>query len=434
MQFEELDKKIREAAEQHHPAYDEKAWVKMHKLLNKHLPEEKDDRRRIIFFLLLFLLLGGGVFVLVSKPWGHSAGISKTTTEQTEQGDKPVEDNSVAKKGSTPNKDNQPESTTNAPTSPSDIDLTAPVPNSTVVVNKRSGATGTNKKRQTPGITNNNPAAQLTVEPNEEVIKNNKNEQVAKNQDVVSAPNISSTEKKIEEKIVSEPPAVVKENKPVNSPEEKKTTTAKSPRKNKNTHELVFSLSAGPDVSKAATSKIGRTTLAYGLGVSYNFNRFSLKTGIYRGRKVYDANAADYTLAYQLPPNLKFVEAEADCKVLEIPVDLSYNFGFNKNSNWFAGAGVSSYFMKRETYEYEYENTSTAAPSYRKYEVRNRNEHYFAILNLSGGYTHKLNSLLSVSAQPYLQIPLKGVGAGKVKLGSGGMMLSVGVHPFAKKK
>ena len=57
MQSDDFDKKIKEAAEHHHPAYEEKAWEQMEKLLDKHLPVKKEDRRRIIF-LLLFLLLG----------------------------------------------------------------------------------------------------------------------------------------------------------------------------------------------------------------------------------------------------------------------------------------------------------------------------------------------------------------------------------------
>ena len=42
--------RIKEAAEQHHPAYDENAWQKMEKLLNQHLPQRKDDRRKVFFF------------------------------------------------------------------------------------------------------------------------------------------------------------------------------------------------------------------------------------------------------------------------------------------------------------------------------------------------------------------------------------------------
>ena len=49
MQFDELDNKIREAAENHHPAYDENAWAGMEKLLDKHLPQEKEGREGLSF-------------------------------------------------------------------------------------------------------------------------------------------------------------------------------------------------------------------------------------------------------------------------------------------------------------------------------------------------------------------------------------------------
>jgi len=45
---EEINKKIKEAADQYHPAYDEEAWGKMEKLLDKHLPQKKDWRRIIL--------------------------------------------------------------------------------------------------------------------------------------------------------------------------------------------------------------------------------------------------------------------------------------------------------------------------------------------------------------------------------------------------
>jgi len=59
---EEMDNIIRQAAEQHHPSYDNKAWDKMEQLLDQHLPQSK-DRRGFAFFLVLALLIGGGLFV-----------------------------------------------------------------------------------------------------------------------------------------------------------------------------------------------------------------------------------------------------------------------------------------------------------------------------------------------------------------------------------
>src|SRR6266496_3693591 len=85
MLSEDFDKKIKLAAEQHHPAYDEKAWLKMEKMLSRYLPLQKRDRRRAFFFLLLSLLIiGGGIFVIISKPWTNRSHF----TEQLPQGNK----------------------------------------------------------------------------------------------------------------------------------------------------------------------------------------------------------------------------------------------------------------------------------------------------------------------------------------------------------
>ena len=48
MPDEEIDNLIRDAANQHHPPYDDKAWGKMEELLDKHLPQKK-DRKKYIF-------------------------------------------------------------------------------------------------------------------------------------------------------------------------------------------------------------------------------------------------------------------------------------------------------------------------------------------------------------------------------------------------
>src|SRR6185295_3732485 len=85
MQFENFDNKIRQAAEQHHPEYDGKAWTNMEKLLDRHLPQKEDRRRRVIFFLLLFLLLGGGAWIIISKPWQPGNQTLTTTTGNAEK-------------------------------------------------------------------------------------------------------------------------------------------------------------------------------------------------------------------------------------------------------------------------------------------------------------------------------------------------------------
>jgi len=194
---------------------------------------------------------------------------------------------------------------------------------------------------------------------------------------------------------------------------------------------LSFFVSAGPDVSKAQNSKAGQVTMAWGLGVAYTLNRLTLKTGVFTANKIYWAGPDDYKLSYTPPPNLKFMGADANCRVTEIPVKLSYSFAVKNRSNWFAGAGLSSYLMKREDYSYEFKS-NTGNSYYHSYETKNENKHYFSVLNLSGGYSYQLNKTFSLSAEPYLEVPLTGIGAGKVHLNSGGLLFTLGVSPFRK--
>ena len=46
---EEMDDIIKDASNQHYPAYDDQAWGKMERLLDKHLPQKKDKRKYFLF-------------------------------------------------------------------------------------------------------------------------------------------------------------------------------------------------------------------------------------------------------------------------------------------------------------------------------------------------------------------------------------------------
>src|SRR5882724_1085077 len=80
-----IDKLVRDAANQHHPPYDDTAWGKMEVLLDKHLPQKK-DRRRPIIFLLFFLLLGGGaIFFAVENAKKNNTATTTTVAGATEK-------------------------------------------------------------------------------------------------------------------------------------------------------------------------------------------------------------------------------------------------------------------------------------------------------------------------------------------------------------
>jgi hypothetical protein len=198
---------------------------------------------------------------------------------------------------------------------------------------------------------------------------------------------------------------------------------------------LFFIVSAGPDFSTVGVNKIGRIEPVIGAGIGYQFSkRFSVRTGFYTARKVYNANPEDYhppANFWAYYPNLKNIEA--NCKVYEIPVTIDYTFSQNKKQSWFVSAGLSSLLMKEETYEYYYKPNSS--PTYVSYTrtIKNENNHYFSVLNFSGGYTRNINKNFSLRAEPYAKFALGGVGYGKVNLNSGGVLFSAIIKPFATK-
>jgi hypothetical protein len=58
---------------------------------------------------------------------------------------------------------------------------------------------------------------------------------------------------------------------------------------------------------------------------------------------------------------------------------------------------------------------------------------FFSVLDLSPGYSYSFNKKISLLTEPYLKIPLNGIGAGKVKLNSSGILFTLIVKPFYKK-
>src|SRR5690606_16767157 len=129
-------------------------------------------------------------------------------------------------------------------------------------------------------------------------------------------------------------------------------------------------------------------------------------------RKPYDASPSDYHLGR---PSSSLLAVNAECDVIDIPVNLRYDF-YRKGANR-AGltAGLSSYLMLSERYRYRYQDYDS-----RLYEYRNENQHFMGVANAGIVFERELNSKMSIGLQPFIKIPLTGIGHGKVKLISTG--------------
>lgn len=493
MQSEDFDKKIKEAAEHHHPVYDEKAWDKMERLLDKHMPTQKDDRRRTFFFLLLFLavaVVSGGIYFLQSNETTHDK-VSLRNKSKNEQADKSVEQTSVASTKS--KEDNLTKPGASSP------EKSLPVTDKSLPLTDQSSSTNSS-------LTKNSTAA---VQKNDRAIKKNNNT-AESNKDnshtkagykMITGISVADQQKKFashrqqtkqpgthtyvvpgnKNKTVNGPAAgdaasvagnnknEIINNKEINSPEknnpanntaavnpavpdfslQKKasdttkaeansTTTAQqkpSPKPGKQKKSaFAITFTTMPDLSTVGIRRAGKVQLGYGAGLSYTLNRFTIRSGFYVGRKVYTVGPEDYHLKYSWPPNVVLNKVNADCKVYEIPFLVSYNFAQSKKSNWFVSSGLSTYLMKRETYDYDYSYTGSSTVYWKTTTINNEYKHFFSILDLSAGYERKLNNILSITAEPYIKMPLSGIGYGKIKLNSVGIAFTLSIKPFVPKK
>ena len=194
------------------------------------------------------------------------------------------------------------------------------------------------------------------------------------------------------------------------------------PTTSKRVMPMSLSISAGPEFN-SASSVIGGSPgfsagLAFGVGVT---KRLSLRTGIQYSMKGYHANNYAYKFNNERIQGL-ITEVDATCAVLEMPLLASYRITENYKRSIDLNAGISSYFMLKEDYTFKY--TSTYGNQDRLVERRNENQHYLSVVDLSATYFIKLKKeRVKLGFEPFLKIPLTGVGEGKVKLKSSGISL-----------
>ena len=153
--------------------------------------------------------------------------------------------------------------------------------------------------------------------------------------------------------------------------------------------------------------------------------RWSIQSGVIFSSKKYKANGEDYHppedfWGYGKVPD----EMDAKCKVLDIPVNLRYYFKPGNRHQFYASTGLSSYLMLSEDYYYHYDYYGYPH-SVNSWSVKNENQHFFGIYNFSAGYQRNLGKQWYLEIEPFIKVPLSGVGFGKVDLWSTGSMFSL---------
>jgi hypothetical protein len=468
MQFENFDKKIKEAADQYHPPYNDKAWKKMEKLLDENLPQKKDRRRRFFMLIFLFLLLGISTWILMEKMWKPKHGIAdpeQLVENKPGKEDKFKQGNSdKIAKNYTPKDKISMEKNRNKTLKKNQVTV--------VDVNEKKYEISSKHKLK-QNQTNNFPAIfkQKNIKtPNTnvfgirvyniekkifksyekgEVKENNPGEKMNEKVSLLFLQSAKIYESKKNGEYgnkFKENQITIYDSTPEGNPGELKNhndnkqnpiinhSSAKKKKASGKFNTFFFTLSTGPDFSFVGSEGPGKLKLVGGIGIGYSLmEKFILRTGFYTTRKIYSARPSDYNappVFYTYYPNLEKIEA--DCRLYEIPLLISFSFSNTAKQNWFASTGLSSYLLNRETYNYFYKYTPASPTVSRKWTVPYKNNHFFSVLNFSAGFQRKIGKHYSLTIEPYMKIPINGVGYGKVKLNSGGVLFTININPFIK--
>ena len=118
--------------------------------------------------------------------------------------------------------------------------------------------------------------------------------------------------------------------------------------------------------------------------------------------------------------------------MLEIPLDLRYDFSTTGNTLFFASAGASSYLFTRENcgYYYEFYNRILS----KQFNYGNDPSNLFSTLNFSVGVETGISNSLSVLVSPYVKIPTRNIGFGQVQLNSFGIDFALRFAPILSRR
>jgi hypothetical protein len=264
------------------------------------------------------------------------------------------------------------------------------------------------------------------------------------NQEPVSTPDTTIIKEQKKEELIAEvvapktedkQPVVMPDSSLKDKPADKKTevlaqtnkpaiTTSFSDRK-----KLTLSIMAAPDISNAKLNVDTKISSNIGVLATYALtNKISVTTGAVYSRKLYNyggigsAGTAYMKNAWQV---------DADCIVLDVPLNVNYTFLKRRNYSIGVNSGLSSYFMLNEKYKY-ITGPQGGPQKLSELEIKNQNQHIFGVANLSLSFERRITNTLSFGVQPFVKLPLTGIGNGNARLKSTGVAFSLNLGLFPK--
>ncbi|MBS1934457.1 MAG: outer membrane beta-barrel protein [Bacteroidetes bacterium] len=200
--------------------------------------------------------------------------------------------------------------------------------------------------------------------------------------------------------------------------------------------EIGFVLS--PDFSKVRYDYNNRVGSNFGFTIDYQISpKFSVNSGFIFTTKNYAAEGHDF----HLPQNCGIDQDDLDfafahVHMYEIPLNLRFDFNKTGNTSFFVNAGASSYITSKQDFKFYLHSNNVNPLGFSRWQYNtynNKQSYLFSALNLSFGFESRLSNVISLQVEPYMKLPLSGVGFGNVNLSSYGINTAIKFAPLLKR-
>lgn len=184
---------------------------------------------------------------------------------------------------------------------------------------------------------------------------------------------------------------------------------------------------AGPDFSKVQSGSFSNTGFDAGVLLGFRRNRkLSFESGLIWNKKNYYSEGKNFSMnkvRSTMPPGMIINNLKSQSSVIEIPLKVKYDFISKSNSDIFVAGGVSSYIITKEKNIY---NVTLNGSQEKLSGVYKKNNYGLpAVANVSIGYEQNVSRYLDIRIEPYLKIPLKGMGVGSLPITSAGVQIGM---------
>ncbi|MEO6404821.1 MAG: outer membrane beta-barrel protein [Ferruginibacter sp.] len=212
------------------------------------------------------------------------------------------------------------------------------------------------------------------------------------------------------------------------TPDQANNITAPKPQKparqQKNSG-LFYGISGGFNTSEVKSGGFSKPALQAGAIVGYRINKkVSVETSLILSKRNYKS-AGEYfnmkNMQASMPVGMNIMSLTGNNTFLEIPLQVSYHVKLDSRKNLYIKSGASSYIIRSENNQYKTMLNGVEGSMEGSYH---ENKFYpAATLNVAVGLQKKISTSIGISVEPFIQLPLKGMGVGELPFKNAGLRL-----------